>query len=141
MGDHRPRREQLPAPCAYPKEPDDEPRFHLYTDQTEEVAVVGRDILTHDGHCTYSPDVKWILTDGYPGKERMQRLLLLRLSDSKLFTLGKFYLSTPPSIDLRCDLHPRWSRDGKYVCIDSAHENAQRQIYLLDVSRIVSSVD
>ena len=60
---------------------------------------------------------------------------------AKLFTLGKFYLSTPPSIDLRCDLHPRWSRDGKYVCIDSAHENAQRQIYLLDVSRIVSSVD
>ena len=35
----------------------------------------------------------------------------------------------------RCDLHPRWNRDGRQVCIDSVHED-QRQMYLLDVSQI-----
>jgi len=38
---------------------------------------------------------------------------------------------------LRCDLHPRWSRDSKKVSIDSAHEGS-RQIYVLDVEKIVA---
>lgn len=100
--------------------------------------MVGKDILTHDGHCTYSPDGQWILSDGYPDRDGMQPLLLFRPSDSRLLTLGTFHLSKPPSVDLRCDLHPRWSRDGKYICIDSAHDNDLRQIYLLEVSSIIS---
>jgi putative transposase len=36
----------------------------------------------------------------------------------------------------RCDLHPRWSPDGRQVCIDSAHEG-ERQMYIVDVSELV----
>jgi hypothetical protein len=43
---------------------------------------------------------------------------------------GRFY--SPPELAgaCRCDLHPRWSRDGRRVCFDSAHEGT-RQMYLL----------
>lgn len=35
--------------------------------------------------------------------------------------------------DMRCDLHPRWSRDGKYICVDCSM-GGDRQMYLVDVS-------
>ncbi|MFH1743956.1 MAG: hypothetical protein ABIH23_33540 [bacterium] len=109
--------------------------FHLYTDQSDKVETIGKGILKTDGHCSYSPNGNWILTDTYPDSERMQTLMLFRPSDSKLVTLGRFYLSPDMTGQTRCDLHARWSRDGKTVCIDSAH-SGRRQMVLLDVSEI-----
>jgi len=114
--------------------------FHLYEDQTENVETVGRGVLKADGHCTYSPDGQWIITDTYPDSERMQNLMLYRPKDGKLVDLGRFYQEQPGDIQLRCDLHPRWSRDGRYVCIDSKH-TGQRQMYLLDVSSVVLATE
>lgn len=121
---------------AWSREPDTGNRFHLYVDQTDAVKVVGEDILTQDGHCTYSPDGEWILTDTYPDRERMQTLMLYRPADKRLVKLGRFHMPRVKKAEFRCDLHPRWSRDGRYVCIDSKH-TGRRQMYLLDVSEIV----
>jgi Tol biopolymer transport system component len=35
------------------------------------------------------------------------------------------------------DPHPRFSPNGKHVVIDSTHEGLGRQMYLIDISRIV----
>jgi hypothetical protein len=40
--------------------------------------------------------------------------------------------------DIRCDLHPRWSPDGRSVTFDSVH-GGDRQIYMIDVSPYVVS--
>ncbi len=111
-------------------------RFYLFDVKTNRIEVVGDGILTCDGHCSYPPDRQWILTDSYPDKNNMQHLMLYRVADGRLLEVGQFYLS--PELrgkPYRCDLHPRWNRDGTQVCIDSAHDGT-RQLYVLDVKEI-----
>ncbi len=98
--------------------------------------VIGRGILTCDGHCSYSPDRQWILTDTYADAEHKRTLLLFHERDERRVDIGRFY--SPPELagEIRCDLHPRWNRAGDRVCIDSAHEGV-RQVYVLDVSDVV----
>jgi hypothetical protein len=50
--------------------------------------------------------------------------------------IGRFFAPRELYEEIRCDLHPRWSRDGTQVCIDSAHEGS-RQMHVLDVAEIV----
>ncbi len=110
--------------------------YFLFTDCSEEFQIIGKDVLNRDGHCSYSPDRRWILTDTYPDQENKRRLLLYHPETKRLIELGRFY--SPPKLRgaIRCDLHPRWSRDGHYICFDSAHED-QRQMYIIDVSEVI----
>ena len=110
--------------------------YYLFTDCSEEFQIIGKDVLNRDGHCSYSPDRRWILTDTYPDQENKRRLLLYHPEAKRLIELGRFY--SPPKLRgaIRCDLHPRWSRDGHYICFDSAHED-QRQMYIIDVSEVI----
>ena len=122
---------------AWSREPDSGNAFHVYEDESENVTAIGVDVLKQDGHCTYSPCGKWILTDTYPNRERMQTLMMYHVETHEIITLGHFYQAPTDDIQLRCDLHPRWSRDGNSVCIDSKY-SGKRQLYLLDVSKILS---
>ena len=114
-------------------------RFFLFTDQSDEREVVGEGVLTTDGHCSYSPDRRWILTDTYPRAERLRTLILYRVEDGLRMDVGSFF--APPELDgeIRCDLHPRWDRVGRHICFDSAHEGT-RQIYVVDVSGVVGTM-
>ncbi len=111
--------------------------YWLHTDQTDEVTIIGEEDFDCDGHCSFSPDRKWMLTDTYPqGEKRMRTLMLYNLAEQRRVDIGQYH--APPELDgpIRCDLHPRWSRDGKKVCFDSAHEG-HRQLYVVDVSPVV----
>lgn len=113
--------------------------YHLYHDtDAGQVQVVGKNILTENGHMTYSPvNKRWLLSDTYPDADTNERLLILFDMDNNVcHKLGSFY--TDPALKKvnRCDLHPRWRRDGMQICIDSVHES-ERQLYLIDVSHIV----
>lgn len=123
---------------AWAKQHDIGNRYFLFTDRTDEREIVGEGVLTSDGHCSYSPDGRWILTDTYPDRERMRTLILYRPSDGSRLDIGRFFAPRELDGEIRCDLHPRWSRDGQKICFDSVHEG-HRQIYLIDVSGILSS--
>src|SRR5690606_18356864 len=111
--------------------------FYLIDDESGDHELVGDGVLTRDGHCSYSPDRRWILNDTYPDKEGNQTLMLYRVADGQRVDIGRFFL---PEVlrrqPVRCDRHPRRNRDGTQVCNDSAHE-LPRQVYALDVSEIV----
>lgn len=111
--------------------------YYLFGDGDGEVEKVGESVLTCDGHCSFSPNGRWVLTDTYPDREHMRTLLLYHLDSGERVDIGRFY-SPPMEWQIRCDLHPRWSRDGRMVCIDSIHEG-HRGMYLLDVGKIVGS--
>jgi len=112
-------------------------RYFLFTDQSDEIQIVGEDVFSCDGHCSYSPDGQWILTDTYPiGHKRT--LILYRVQDNTRIDVGRFLSPPVPDNEFRCDLHPRWSRDGTKVCFDSVH-SGQRQLYVMDVSDIVGA--
>jgi hypothetical protein len=111
-------------------------RFVTVDVNTNDVDVVGEGVLTQDGHCSYSPDRQWILNDTYPDKNRMQWLMLFKPATGRRYDLNQFYSPKQFTGPIRCDLHPRWNRDGTQVCIDGCHD-PQRQVYVLDVSEIV----
>jgi hypothetical protein len=74
-----------------------------------------------DGHPSYSPDKKFILTDIYPDASRNQSLFLYESSTGNLKTINSFYSPFSYFDDYRCDLHPRWSPDGQYVSVDTTY--------------------
>jgi len=98
--------------------------------------AVAPDLMPTDGHDSYSPGGRWVLNDTYPDADHMRSLYLFDTATQTRRDLGRFF--TPPDLEgsLRCDLHPRRSRDGRAVCIDSAH-TGKRAIYTLDVSAVV----
>jgi len=109
--------------------------FYLVRDGGNDIRKVGEGILTQDGHCSFSPDGRWILTDTYPGRDQARELMLFEWKKGNLHSLGKFHSDPALSGEIRCDLHPRWSRRGSRICFDSTHEGS-RQLYVMDLQGI-----
>lgn len=108
-------------------------RFWLCDERGGEPELFGDGTLTEDGHCSFSPDRRWVLNDTYPDGHDMRTLMLVRWSDQHRIDLAR--LHSPKSRwwgEIRCDLHPRWRRDGQAVCVDSVHDGT-RQMYVMDV--------
>ena len=110
--------------------------YFLINDRTGEYEAVRPDILTRNGHCSFTRDGTWLLTDEYPDDNNLQALLLWHMVEERLVVLGRFHSPLPFRGEIRCDLHPRWSRDERQVSFDSIHEGS-RQIYVVDVAETV----
>jgi hypothetical protein len=88
-----------------------------------------------DGH----PHVcgEWFVTDTYPDKSRMQKLILCNWRTNEVVEAGEFFHDFEYSGETRCDLHPRLSPDGTQVYFDSVF-SGKRQLYCLELKRKVS---
>jgi hypothetical protein len=125
--------------CAWAKPDGKDAAFYLFEDKTRNVEIVGEGIMTVNGHNTYVPGTngEWILNDTYPDKDRRQNPYLFHVPTGRRIPLGGFVSPKEYAGEWRCDTHPRSSRDGRLVTIDSPHGGVGRQVYLLDVSGIV----
>jgi hypothetical protein len=83
-----------------------------------------------DGHPNVSG--KWFVCDSYPDKSRMQHLTLNNLETGKSINLGEFFHGFKYNGETRCDLHPRFSHDGKKVFFDSVFDG-NRNMYMLNL--------
>lgn len=115
-------------------------RYYLLNILSGQWQIIGEGILDvyGDGHPSFSPDRRWIVTDTYPDRARQQRLLIYQVETGQLIEVGRFLEPWQFKGPSRCDLHPRWSPDGKMISIDSSHEG-KRMTYILDVSLIVNT--
>lgn len=111
-------------------------RFYLYEDGSQGVEPVGPDVMVVNGHCTYLPGGRWILNDTYPDADRRQHLYLYHVPTGRRVPLAAFPAPEAYAGEWRCDLHPRASRDGRRVTVDSAHAGG-RQVYLLDIAGVL----
>jgi hypothetical protein len=121
------------------KDEDARGNFLLCDDGDNSTAIIGLDVLTEDGHCSFSPDRRWVLNDTYPDAYGMRTLMIYRWRDGKRIDLARLY--SPKERwwgEIRCDLHPRWRRDGKRICVDSVH-NGERQMYMIDIEDIIKT--
>ena len=127
--------------CAWTKPAGHEHGFYLLRDHTNEVTPVGAGIMTENGHNTYlstGNGREWILNDTYPlGPKRQQTPYLFHVPTGERIDLGHFHSPSAYADEWRCDTHPRSSRDGTKVVIDSPHDGCGRQLWLLDISHIV----
>jgi hypothetical protein len=112
--------------------------FYVFEDGTGREELLGEGVLTRDGHCSYLPGGRWIVCDGsVHGGRRDHTLYLYDAASGQKVMLGAF--ASPPAYagQWRCDLHPRFSPDGRSVVFDSPHGGDGRQMYLVDISGIV----
>lgn len=89
-----------------------------------------------NGHQSYIPGTnnEWLVSDSY-----QHHLYLHHLPTGTFILLGHFPQDKAYAGEWRCDLHPRVSRDGKWVFFDSPHGGNGRQIYRVDISGITQS--
>ena len=108
--------------------------YYLMKDKTREYRHLWSK-FSNDGHPSYSPDKSLVVTDSYPDRCRIAEIKLLREDDvdaKEMRILARVFAPFRYDNDTRCDLHPRWSRDGKKICFDSVFEG-HRGLYFVDV--------
>lgn len=107
--------------------------YYLISAKDGSKELIGQGIIDKfgDGHPSVHGDN--ILFDTYPDKSRMKHLFLFHMNTKELIKLGEFYESFDFYAETRCDLHPRFSLDGKRVFFDSVHEG-RRALYMLELN-------
>lgn len=110
----------------------------------------------YDGHGSYlpRPGSDWIISDTY-NINGFQYLYMYHRPTEVFVPLAKLRAtastecvplatekpttSTMCSEIFRVDLHPRFSRNGRMVSIDSTYEGLGRQMYIVDIGRILDN--
>lgn len=128
--------------------------------------IIGLGVISEDGHPMFCPTNRdWLISDNYPNKQGIRTLYLYNIKKNEKIDLGQFkMLDEQPDIQmskeilantdaevleavsiedlaftrsgLHCDLHPRWSPNGKKVAFDSIHEGS-RQVYVVNVENYI----
>ena len=93
----------------------------LYTIGQKDYKRLGKGLLDYDGHGTFSPDGKWMITDTYPSKNREQKIYLMDMSTEIVMPIGRFTQAKEFKSGWRCDIHCRWSPEGDLIGFNSTH--------------------
>lgn len=82
--------------------------------------------INSDGHQSYIPNTDLFITDTYPDRRRYAKLYKVDINNNtvtKIADVKSIRKFQSPDLDHHwaCDLHPRVSPSGRYVCFDSVH--------------------
>ncbi len=96
--------------------------------------------FTIDGHPSFTVDGRYMITDSYPDKNGYQRLIVFDTHTHKGLVVARiyaFYKGNPAS----CDLHPKLSKNGKYIVVDTAYDDKHHMLLLeLDWGKIKKEI-
>jgi len=125
--------------CAWTRPEGRPDGFYMLHDKSDTIEPIGKGVMTANGHNTYVPNTnnEWILNDTYPKDDRKQELYLYHLPTKARTELGRFFSPEEYTGEWRCDLHPRSDRDGNWAIFDSTHDGDGRQMYMVNIERII----
>ena len=110
--------------------------YLTFNDQTNKKERLAKSILLKDGHPSFSLiNDNLMITDTYPipHNNYEQELILFDLNKNNI--VASFKLNHPEKMSrsgYRCDLHPKWSIDGRFVSIDTL-DRGYRSMYLYEI--------
>lgn len=105
----------------------------LFTVGEKDYRRLGNGLLDYDGHGTFSPKGRWMVTDTYPNNSlREQKVFLMDMVTEAVFPLGRYVEPEEFTGHWRCDLHPRWSPKGNLIGINSTFSGS-RQVYVFEL--------
>ena len=99
---------------AYARTEEADDRYYLFRDRSGDYSIIGEDCFDSDGHPQFSPDGRFMLTDTYPDRRRLQRLIVYDMQEQKRHDIARFHLPMKFKGVWKVDLHPRW-KDRKSV--------------------------
>lgn len=111
--------------------------YYLMKDRSREYRLLWPELRT-DGHCTFSPDGSRVVTDTYPNRKRLASVYVCSDENGGVCRVARVFSPLRYRDDCRCDLHPRWSRRGDRIAIDSVHEG-RRGLYVLPAPEAVEA--
>lgn len=107
--------------------------YYLMKDKTKNYRRMWAHI-SNDGHPSFSPtDKDTVVFDSYPDKKRIQDIKIAKDTDvegKEIKVVARVFSPFKYDNDTRCDLHPRWSPDGKQICFDGTFEG-HRGLYVV----------
>ena len=110
-------------------------RHVLFFDGQKNFSVLGKDFIIDNGHCTFSPNGRWMATDRTQDESKSSSLWLW---DMKL-DQGMILVNMPVNeykylhSNTRCDFHPRWNPSGNKICFDAIDTATHtRQMHLVE---------
>ena len=93
--------------------------------------------LNVDGHPMLNPKYKNLMvTDTYPDKMHNQHLHVVELDTRESSKIVSLYSPTRYRGQVRCDLHPRWDREGQLIAVDSVFKG-KRKMIILDANKVI----
>lgn len=104
--------------------------YYLMKDKTKIYKMFWNELDT-DGHCTYSPNGRYVVTDSYPNRKRIASVFLCE-EEKKSSRIARVFSPFKYDNDVRCDLHPRWNHNSDKICIDSVHEG-KKELYVIKI--------
>lgn len=94
--------------------------------------------LDSDGHPMIARSHKWITTDFYPDSAGRLPVILYNPDQQRRIDVYVFeHNPRSNDSDVKCDLHPRWSRTEDLIAVDTC-EAGFRQVRVLDVSDVAT---
>lgn len=108
--------------------------YYLMKDKTHSYARCWTQ-LAMDGHPTYSYDGRYVVTDTYPDRKRIQSLYVM--NGKRVTRIARVFSPFKYGGDTRCDLHPRWSRDGKQICFDASF-GGKRSVCIVNTDKAIN---
>lgn len=115
---------------AYARKKSEGNGYYLMKDKTNKYERKWPELIS-DGHPSYSPDGSMVVTDTYPDRSRVARVYIIKYEQIR--TIARVFAPFKYDNDVRCDLHPRWNREGNKICFDSVFEG-KRGLYMIDIN-------